>query len=75
MLTGRVLICMHDKEQLVEALYREYVFLCHDDFDPDEDPTPEEYLEMLKEMSYDELVEETSTDDIFSMDEFMSAWG
>jgi len=26
-------------------------------------------------MTYDELVEETSTDDIFSMDEFMSAWG
>jgi hypothetical protein len=50
------------------------VFLCHDDFDPDEDATPEEYLEMLKEMSYDELVEETGTDEIFSMDEFMSAW-
>ena len=63
------------KEQLIDALYNEYVFLCHDDFDPDEDATPEEYLEMLKEMSYDELVEETGTDEIFSMDEFMSAWG
>ena len=62
------------KEQLIDALYNEYVFLCHDDFDPDEDATPEEYLEMLKEMSYDELIEETSTDDIFSIDEFMSAW-
>ena len=62
------------KEQLIDALYNEYVFLCHDDSDPDEDPTPEEYLEMLKEMSYDELVEETSTDEIFSMDEFMRAW-
>jgi len=30
---------------------------------------------MLKEMSYDELVEETGTDEIFSMDEFMEAWG
>ena len=68
-------ICMPSKEQLIDALYNEYVFLCHDDFDPDEDATPEEYLEMLKEMSYDELIEETSTDDIFSMDEFMSAWG
>ena len=63
------------KEQLIDALYNEYVFLCHDDFDPDEDATPEEYLEMLKEMSYDELMEETGTDEIFSMDEFMSAWG
>jgi hypothetical protein len=62
------------KEQLIDALYNEYVFLCHDDFDPDEDATPEEYLEMLKEMSYDELVEETQTDDIFTIDEFMNAW-
>jgi hypothetical protein len=62
------------KEQLIDALYNEYVFLCHDDFDPDEDATPEEYLEMLKEMSYDELVEETQTDDIFTIDEFMRAW-
>ena len=62
------------KEQLIDALYNEYLFLCHDDFDPDEDPTPEEYLEMLKEMSYDELVEETQTDDIFTIDEFMRAW-
>ena len=62
------------KEQLIDALYNEYVFLCHDDFDPDEDATPEEYLEMLKEMSYDQLVEETQTDDIFTIDEFMNAW-
>jgi len=63
------------KENLIEALYNEYVFLCHDDFDPDEDPTPEEYLEMLKEMTYDELIEETGTDDTFHMNDFMEAWG
>ena len=63
------------KEQLIDALYNEYVWLCHDDFDPDEDATPEEYLEMLKEMSYDELIEETSTDGTFHLDEFMSVWG
>jgi len=67
---------MHTPEELelIEALYNEYLFLCHDDFDPDEDTTPEEYLEMLKEMTYDELVEETQTDDIFTIDEFMNAW-
>ena len=63
------------KEQLIDALYNEYVFLCHDDFDPDEDATPEEYLDMLKEMSYDELVEETCTDDTYHLSEFMEAWG
>jgi hypothetical protein len=63
------------KEQLIDALYNEYVFLCHDDFDPDEDATPEEYLEMLKEMSYDELVEETDTDENFTLMEYIEAWG
>ena len=63
------------KEQLIDALYNEYVFLCHDDFDPDEDPTPEEYLVMLRLMSYDELVEETQTDDIFPLKHFMDAYG
>ena len=64
----------YTKDQLIEALYNEYVFLCHDDFDPDNDATPEEYLEMLKEMSYDELVEETQTDEEYHIEEFMEAW-
>ena len=65
----------YTKEQLIDALYNEYLFVIHDDYDPNVDATPEEYLEMLKEMSYDELVEETSTDDIFTLDEFMRAYG
>jgi hypothetical protein len=66
---------MHDKEQLIEALYREYEYLCHDDFDPDEDPTPAEYLEMLKEMTVDELIEETCTDEDFTLEDYLEAWG
>lgn len=65
---------MPSKEQLIEALYNEYVFLCHDDFDPDNDPTPEDYLKGLKEMTYDELIEETSTDDSFTLDEYIKMW-
>ena len=63
----------HTQEELrlIEALYNEYVFLCHDDFDPDEDSTPEEYLDMLKEMTYDELVEEASADDL---EEYLDHW-
>ena len=61
----------YSRDQLINALVSEYSFLCHDDFDPDEDPTPEEYSEMLKEMTYDELVEESSTDDL---DEYMESW-
>ena len=66
---------MISTEQLIDALYNEYVFLCHDDFDPDVDATPDEYLAGLKQMTHDELVEETSTDDTFTLSEFMQAYG
>ena len=62
------------REQLIEALYNEYVWLCHDDYDPDEDTPPEEYLEMLKEMTYDELVDESSTDETFTLSEYIKTW-
>jgi hypothetical protein len=64
----------YSKEQLIEALYSEYVFLCHDDFDPDVDATPEEYLEMLNEMSENELIKEMNVDEDFILDEYMEAW-
>ena len=63
------------KEQLIEALFNEYVFLCHDDYDPDVDIAPEDYLTMLKDMTYDELVEETDTDENFTLMEYIEAWG
>ena len=63
------------KEQLIEALFNEYVFLCHDDYDPDVDISPEDYLTMLKDMNYDQLVEETDTDENFTLMEYMEAWG
>ena len=65
---------MPTSEQLIDALYNEYVLLCHDDFDPDVDATPEEYLAGLNKMTYEELVEETSTDDTFTLDEYMQAY-
>ena len=63
------------KEQLIEALYNEYVFLCHDDYDPDADISPEDHLTMLKVMTYDELVDETCTEATYHLSEFMEAWG
>ena len=65
----------YTNEQLIEALYNEYVWLCHDDYDPDVDASPEDYLEGLKEMTYDELVEETCTDETYHLSEFIEAWG
>ena len=63
------------REQLIEANYNEYVWLCHDDYDPDVDVSPEDYLEGLKEMTYDELVDETCTDETYHLSEFMEAYG
>jgi L-ascorbate metabolism protein UlaG (beta-lactamase superfamily) len=63
-----------DKQQLINALVAEYQYLCHDDFDPDVDTSPEEYLEMLKEMSYDELVEEANVDEEYTLEEYLETW-
>ena len=64
----------YTKEQLIEALYREYLFLIHDDYDESIDATPEEYLDMLKELTYDDLIVETQTDDVFTLKEFMNVY-
>ena len=63
------------REQLIDALYNEYVFLCHDDFEPGVDIEPEDYLTMLKDMTYDDLIEEACVDNEFSLDDYMEAWG
>ena len=65
----------YTKEQLIDALYNEYEYLIHDDFDPDEDLSPPQYLDMLKEMNYDELVEETQTDANLTLNEYMEMYG
>ena len=66
---------MATREQLIEALCREYEYLCHDDFDPDEDLTPEQYLEMVETLSYDELVSETGTDKEFTLEDYLATYG
>ena len=65
---------MLNRSHLISALYHEYQFLCHDDFDPDVDPTHDEYLASLQRMSDDELIDETSTDDIYPLDDFLRTW-
>ena len=64
----------YTKAQLIDALVAEWEYLCHDDYDP-EDQTPEEYRKDLIEMTLDELVEETSTDEYYTFEEYMDTWG
>jgi len=60
-----------NRSHLISALYHEYQFLCHDDFDPDVDPTPDEYLQMLQQLTDDELIDESSSDDL---DDYIRHW-
>jgi len=64
----------YTKAQLIDALVAEWEYLCHDDYDP-EDQTPEEYREDLNEMTIEQLVEETSTGEGYTLDEFMENHG
>ena len=64
----------YTKEQLIDALVAEWDYLCHDDYDP-EDQTPEEYREDLNKMTIEQLVEETSTGEGYTLDEFMENHG
>jgi hypothetical protein len=64
----------YTKEQLIDALCAEYDYLCHDDFNPDTDPTLDEYREDIEKLTVDELIEETSTDEHFTLEEFMERW-
>lgn len=65
----------YTKEQLVDALQHEYDYLCHEDFDPDVDMTLEEHLEWLNTLTLEELIEETSTDEGYTLEEYMELYG
>ena len=65
----------YTREQLITALAAEYDYLCHDDFDPDVDMSPAEHLSYLQSLSLDDLIAETTTDDIYTVDEFIHNYG
>lgn len=64
----------YTKEQLIDALVHEWDYLCHDDYDPDDD-TPEEYRLKMELLTVEELIEETSTGEGYTLDEFMENHG
>ena len=64
----------YTKAQLIDALLAEWDYLCHDDYDPD-DQTVEEYREDLIEMTIEQLIEETCTGEGYTLDEYMENHG
>jgi len=65
----------YTRAQLIDALVAEWEYLCHDDFNPEEDQTPEEYREELQDYTLEQLIEETSTGEGYTLDEWMEHWG
>ena len=64
----------YSREQLIDALQCEYAYLCHDDYDAEIDLPLDEHLTMLKSMSHADLINETSTDDVYTLAQFMNAY-
>jgi len=65
----------YTRAEIINALCAEWDYLCHDDFDPEEDQTTEEYRDDLIEMTLEELIEETGIDEDYTLDEYMESWG
>ena len=61
----------YTRQQLIDALVAEYDYLCHDDYDPDVDMSPDEHLEYLNSLSVEQLIDETDTGDGYTLDEYM----
>lgn len=66
--------CKYSREQLIAACHKEYEYLCHDDFDPDEDMTMDEHLQYLNKLSVEELINETDTDEEYTLNDYMAKW-
>ena len=63
-----------NRQHLIDALYHEYEFLTHDDFDPDVDITPAAYRAWLDTCTDDDLIVESCTDDTYTLDEYITTW-
>ena len=64
----------YTRQQLIDALVAEYDYLCHDDYDPDVDMSPDEHLAYLDSLSVEQLIDDTGTDAEFTLDDFMSRY-
>ena len=63
----------YSKAQLIDALIAAYR-VWKDEGDWDTDETEDEYVQRLNQSSMEQLIEETCTDEEFSLDEFFHAY-
>ena len=58
--------------QIRAALINEYDFLCHEDFDPDNDMTVEQFTEFVNTLNREQLIDECSLDGEYTLEEYVS---
>jgi hypothetical protein len=63
----------YSHEQLVDALCAEWDWLCHDDC-LDDDLSPEDYRAKIVSLTHAQLIDETGTDEDYTIQEFMHAY-
>lgn len=62
------------KEQIIDALIGEHYHYLAECPDEEGEMSIEDYTAYIKGLTYEELVEETSTDEIFTIEEFVSIY-
>ena len=72
----------YTREELINALCAEWDYICRVDFDSENDQTTcsliqttEEYREELQDYSLEKLIEETCTNEGYTLDDWMAIWG
>ena len=61
----------YTRADIINALCAEWDYLCHDDFDPENDQTTEEYREELQNYSLERVSRRNCTGEGYTLDEFM----
>ncbi len=65
----------YSHQQLVDALVSEYEWYIHDDYDEVFDNNPDKYRAHIQSMTHSQLINETATDDTYTIQEFMKHYG
>ena len=63
----------YSHQQLVDALAGCYDYYLHD-MPMDDDLTLDDYIKSIKSLTHSQLIDETGTDDTYTIQEFMYAW-
>ena len=64
----------YSRAQIIDELVANYEWYIHDTYDEHYGNNPDKYRESVVNMSDSELIEETGTDDGYTLEDFMLSW-